>query len=38
VSSFPYLGVVIGTVVIGIVVAGVMAYRGGGSGLRGGIG
>ena len=36
-SSFLYPGVEVGAVAIGIVVAGVMACRGGNGGLRGGI-
>ena len=36
-SSFPYFSVEVGAIATGIVVVGVIAYRGKGSGLRDGI-
>ena len=33
-SSFPYPNIEVGTVIIGIVIVGVIAYRGGNSGLK----
>jgi hypothetical protein len=37
-SSFPYPNIEVGTVATGVVVAGVVAYGGGDSGLRGEVG
>jgi hypothetical protein len=37
-SSFPYPNIEVGTVVIGVVIVGVIAYRGRDSGFKGKVG
>jgi hypothetical protein len=37
-SSFPYPNIEVGTMATGVVVVGVVAYRGGNGGLRGEVG